>query len=122
MRSIPSFMHWRPARLSWLSPKLFWAPTPVQCHECDSQQLGQAIGRWHVDDVLEFPLPPHIPRFDARIGMPVFWMTVQVALSDIHHLIMSSAAGVPGAIAVSSYGVKRGAVYQRRLPERTLGL
>ena len=44
---------------------------------------GQAISRWHVDDVLEFPLPPDIPRFDARIRMPVLWMTVQVALSDI---------------------------------------
>ncbi|NJR52215.1 MAG: phytanoyl-CoA dioxygenase family protein [Leptolyngbyaceae cyanobacterium CSU_1_3] len=32
---------------------------------------GQAISRWHVDDVLEFPLPPDIPRFDARIRMPV---------------------------------------------------
>jgi len=36
-----------------------------------------------VDDVLEFPLPPDIPRHDARIRMPVLWMTVQVALSDI---------------------------------------
>jgi ectoine hydroxylase-related dioxygenase (phytanoyl-CoA dioxygenase family) len=44
---------------------------------------GQAISHWHVDDVLEFPLPPDIPRFDARIRMPIFWMTVQVALSDI---------------------------------------
>lgn len=46
-------------------------------------EQGQAISRWHVDDLLEFPLPPEIPRFDARIRMPVFWMTVQVALSDI---------------------------------------
>ena len=75
-----------------------------------------------MDDVLEFPLPPHIPRFYARVGISIFWMTVQVALSDIDHLIMSSAAGVPGAIAVRSCRVKRGAVYQRRLPERTLGL
>ena len=44
---------------------------------------GTAISRWHVDDVLEFPLPPDIPRHDARIRMPVLWMTVQVALSDI---------------------------------------
>ncbi len=44
---------------------------------------GQAISHWHVDDVLEFPLPAEIARFDARIRMPVFWMTVQVALSDI---------------------------------------
>lgn len=44
---------------------------------------GQAISRWHVDDVLEFPLPPDVPRFDARIRMPVLWFTIQVALSDI---------------------------------------
>lgn len=44
---------------------------------------GQAISRWHVDDVLEFPLPEDIPRFDARLRMPVLWFTVQVALSDI---------------------------------------
>lgn len=44
---------------------------------------GQAISNWHVDDVLEFPLPPDISRFDARIRMPVLWLTVQVALSDI---------------------------------------
>jgi hypothetical protein len=35
---------------------------------------GQAISNWHVDDVLEFPLPPEIPRFDARIRMPVLWL------------------------------------------------
>ena len=34
---------------------------------------------------------------------------------------MSSAAGMPGAIAVRSCGVKRAAVYQRRRPERTGG-
>jgi ectoine hydroxylase-related dioxygenase (phytanoyl-CoA dioxygenase family) len=44
---------------------------------------GQAISLWHVDDVLEFPLPDSIPRFDSRMRMPVFWFTVQVALSDI---------------------------------------
>ena len=32
---------------------------------------------------------------------------------------MSSAAGMPGAIAVRSCGAKRAAVYQRRRPERT---
>ncbi len=44
---------------------------------------GQAISNWHVDDTVEFPLPDSIPRFDARMRMPVFWFTVQVALSDI---------------------------------------
>ncbi len=44
---------------------------------------GTAISRWHVDDVVEFPLPDNIPRFDSSMRMPVFWFTVQVALSDI---------------------------------------
>lgn len=56
---------------------------------------GQAISRWHVDDVLEFPLPPEIPRFDARIRMPVLWMTVQVALSDIDQLEHGPTQYVP---------------------------
>ncbi len=58
---------------------------------------GQAISRWHVDDVLEFPLPPEIPRFDARIRMPVFWMTVQVALSDIDHIAHGPTQFVPAS-------------------------
>lgn len=58
-------------------------------------EQGQAISRWHVDDVLEFPLPPEIPRFDARIRMPVFWMTVQVALSDIDELAHGPTQYVP---------------------------
>lgn len=56
---------------------------------------GQAISRWHVDDVLEFPLPTEIPRFDARIRMPVLWMTVQVALSDIDQLEHGPTQYVP---------------------------
>ena len=35
---------------------------------------------------------------------------------------MSSAAGMPAAIAVRSCGVKRAAGYQRRRPERIAGL
>jgi hypothetical protein len=58
---------------------------------------GQAISRWHVDDVLEFPLPPDIPRFDPRIRMPVFWMTVQVALSDIDAVEHGPTQYVPGS-------------------------
>ncbi|MCL5999768.1 MAG: phytanoyl-CoA dioxygenase family protein [Chloroflexi bacterium] len=56
---------------------------------------GQAISHWHVDDVLEFPLPAEIPRFDARIRMPVFWMTVQVALSDIDQIEHGPTQFVP---------------------------
>jgi len=44
---------------------------------------GQAISHWHVDDKLEYPLPPDIPRWDARVRLPVLWLSVQVPLSDI---------------------------------------
>jgi ectoine hydroxylase-related dioxygenase (phytanoyl-CoA dioxygenase family) len=60
-------------------------------------QPGQAISIWHVDDVVEFPLPPEIPRFDARIRMPVQWFTVQVALSDIDSLEHGPTQYVPGS-------------------------
>ena len=60
-------------------------------------ETGQAISYWHVDDVVEFPLPPEIPRFDARIQMPVFWFTVQVALSDINTLENGPTQYVPGS-------------------------
>ena len=56
---------------------------------------GQAISNWHVDDVLEFPLPADVPRFDARMRMPVFWFTVQVALSDIDSLEHGPTQYVP---------------------------
>ena len=58
---------------------------------------GQAISRWHVDDVLEFPLPESIPRFDSRMRMPVFWFTVQVALSDITAIEHGPTQYVPGS-------------------------
>ncbi|MDX1930972.1 MAG: phytanoyl-CoA dioxygenase family protein [Capsulimonadales bacterium] len=58
---------------------------------------GQAISTWHVDDLVEFPLPPEIPRFDPRIRMPVLWLTVQVALSDIDTLDHGPTEFVPGS-------------------------
>jgi hypothetical protein len=58
---------------------------------------GQAISVWHVDDVVEFPLPEEIGRFDPRIRMPVFWMTVQCALSDIDTLEHGPTQYVPGS-------------------------
>ena len=60
-------------------------------------ESGQAISRWHLDDVVEFPLPPSIPRFDQRIQMPVFWMTIQVALTDIDSVENGAAQFVPGS-------------------------
>jgi hypothetical protein len=60
-------------------------------------ETGQAISRWHVDDVVEFPLPPSIPRFDERMQMPVFWMTIQIALTDIDSVENGATQFVPGS-------------------------
>ncbi|MBT3603189.1 MAG: hypothetical protein HN521_09000 [Candidatus Latescibacteria bacterium] len=57
------------------------------CQQCGMNVLRtdqtNAIDKWHVDDDLFFPLPDDVPRHDARIEMPVPWLTVQVALTDI---------------------------------------
>jgi hypothetical protein len=57
---------------------------------------GQAISRWHIDDRLEMPLPDEIARFDPRICLPVLWLTIQVALSDIDTLENGPSQFVPG--------------------------
>jgi ectoine hydroxylase-related dioxygenase (phytanoyl-CoA dioxygenase family) len=58
---------------------------------------GQAIAHWHVDDLLEHPLPEAIARFDPRIRMPVLWLTVQLALSDIETAAHGPTQFVPGS-------------------------
>lgn len=60
-------------------------------------ETGHAISYWHVDDIVEFPLPDDVPRFDSRMRMPVFWFTVQVALSDIDTIEHGPTQYVPGS-------------------------
>jgi ectoine hydroxylase-related dioxygenase (phytanoyl-CoA dioxygenase family) len=64
---------------------------------------GQAIAHWHVDDLLEFPLPEGIARFDARLRMPVLWLTVQLALSDIESEAHGPTQFVPGSHYAGRY-------------------
>ena len=56
-----------------------------------------AISRWHVDDVLEFPLPPDVPRHDPRIRLPVLWLSVQVPLTDIESVEYGPTQFLPGS-------------------------
>jgi hypothetical protein len=58
---------------------------------------GTGISVWHVDDLLEFPLPEDIPRHDARIRLPVFWFSFQIALSDIDSPENGPTEVVPGS-------------------------
>lgn len=43
---------------------------------------GQGVDTWHVDDVVEFPLPREVVSHDRRARMPVHWFTIQITLSD----------------------------------------
>jgi hypothetical protein len=56
-----------------------------------------AVARWHIDDILEFPLPDEVPRHDPRIRMPVFWFSFQIALSDIESIEHGPTELVPGS-------------------------
>src|SRR5579862_7490791 len=67
----------------------------------------QAISNWHIDDTLEFPLPAEIARFDPRIRMPVLWMTVQIALSDIDSVEHGPTQYVPGSHYSGRYPVSQ---------------
>ncbi|MBI4553135.1 MAG: phytanoyl-CoA dioxygenase family protein [Candidatus Latescibacteria bacterium] len=59
-------------------------PEPRLCGQnVIRSRTGEGITVWHVDDMVEFPLPDDIPRHDPRIRLPVFWLTAQVALTDI---------------------------------------
>lgn len=60
-------------------------------------RAGIAISRWHVDDVVEFPLPEGVERHDPRLCMPVQWFTVQMALSDIENEEDGPTQFVPGS-------------------------
>lgn len=59
--------------------------------------LNEAITMWHVDDILEFPLPDDVPRHDARVKMPVFWFSFQIALSDLDSIEDGPTQIVPGS-------------------------
>jgi hypothetical protein len=56
--------------------------------QCGNNSLRTTEGahraeQWHVDPPVWFPLPPGMDRHDPRIEMPVFWLTVQLAFTDI---------------------------------------
>ena len=60
-------------------------------------RAGIAISRWHVDDLVEFPVPEGVARHDPHLRMPVQWFTVQMALSDIDSEQDGPTQFVPGS-------------------------
>lgn len=71
------------------------------CRQCGCSVIrntpGQAISLWHVDDVVEFPLPPALPRHDTQLQMPVNWVGIQIPLTDIEAEEYGPTQYVPGS-------------------------
>lgn len=72
-----------------------------ECRFCAENVIrnapGQAISHWHVDDKVEYPLPPDLPRWDARVRLPVTWLSVQIPLTDIVSMEDGPTEVVPGS-------------------------
>ena len=109
-KASPSFVIRRPEELDLAYARLFirepilslvQAILGPECRFCAQNVIrnepGQAISHWHVDDQLEHPLPPEIPRWDARVRLPLMWMSVQVPLSDITSPADGPTEIVPGS-------------------------
>lgn len=59
---------------------------------------GLSINKWHADsEKIHFPLPEGIERHDPRIQLRVWWITVQVPLSDVELLEHGPTQYIPGS-------------------------
>jgi len=81
-------------------------------------QPGQSISHWHVDDIVECPLPPDVPRWPAPLPLP--WLSVQVALSDILTLEDGPTEIVPGSQLSGRDSPKENPVFEGRGAEPIL--
>ncbi len=65
---------------------------------CILNRTDMGINRFHVDDGLEFPIiNDDVARHDARIRIPVFRMSVQIALTDQDEDQYGPSQFVPGS-------------------------
>tara|TARA_Y100000588_G_scaffold387742_1_gene486241 strand:- start:4495 stop:5316 length:822 start_codon:yes stop_codon:yes gene_type:complete len=72
------------------------------CHSiaqgCILNRTDMGINRFHVDDGLEFPITnDEVKRHDPRIQIPVFRMSVQIALTDQDEDQYGPSQFVPGS-------------------------
>ena len=58
---------------------------------------GLSIDNWHVDGEIHFPLPKDINRYDPRIHLRVWLITVQVPLTDIDSIEHGPTQYIPGS-------------------------
>jgi len=75
---------------------------------------GEAVAHWHIDDILEYPLPADVPRWDARVRLPLTWLSVQVPLSDITAAENGPTEVVPGSHYSGRMSPKENPVFEGR--------
>jgi ectoine hydroxylase-related dioxygenase (phytanoyl-CoA dioxygenase family) len=95
-----------------------------ECRFCGQNvirnQPGQSISHWHVDDKLEYPLPPEVPSWDKRARLPLTWLSVQVPLSDILSPEDGPTEIVPGSQYSGRLSPKENPVFEGRGAEPIL--
>ena len=92
-----------------------------ECRFCGQNVIrnapGQSISHWHVDDKLEYPLPPDVPRWDARVRLPLTWLSVQVPLTDINTMEDGPTEVVPTSQYSGRLSPKENPVFEGRKAE-----
>ena len=58
---------------------------------------GLSIDTWHLDGDLHYPLPESIKRHDPRVHLRVWWLTVQMPLTDIESVEYGPTQYIPGS-------------------------
>lgn len=58
---------------------------------------GQAIDRFHADDIVMLPVAEGMERHDPRLTMPLFIVTVQILLTDVPSVEYGPTQYVPGS-------------------------
>jgi hypothetical protein len=59
--------------------------------------VADGPGGWHLDDLVHFPLPTHIPRHDPDIPLPCFVMQIFTPLTDVEEVKYGPTQVIPGS-------------------------
>lgn len=63
----------------------------------DTSDVPDGSGGWHVDDLVHFPLPPEVPRHDARVPLPCVVMQIFTPLTDVEEVRYGPTQVVPSS-------------------------
>jgi ectoine hydroxylase-related dioxygenase (phytanoyl-CoA dioxygenase family) len=92
-----------------------------ECRFCGQNVIrnrpGESVAHWHIDDILEYPLPADVPRWDPRVRLPLTWLSVQVALTDLTTIENGPTELVAGSHYSGRMSPKQDPVFEGRRAE-----